>query len=85
MARKTLQEALGKVQRVHQHQLLYDNHTETAVGGGRKEGLEPKYDPRQTDGGRLSDVLLYSKGNREHICTWGWGRRWIIRCAANLF
>lgn len=51
MARKTLQEALGKVQRVHQHQLHYDNHTETAVGGGRKEGLEPKYDPRQTDGG----------------------------------
>lgn len=57
MARKTLQEALGKVQRVHQHQLYYDNQTETCMRG-LEEGLEPKYDYRQTDGSRLFDGLL---------------------------
>ncbi len=54
MARKTLHEALGKVQRVHQHQLYYDNHTEAVVGGGRKRDYSQSMIPdRQMEAGRL--------------------------------
>lgn len=66
MARKTLQEALGTVQRVHQHQLYDNNPTEPVVRGGWRENYSQNMIPDKQTEVRLTDGGL--KGKRAGLC-----------------